>query len=107
VRGLENAVGRDSAARLAVLGRREHECGIRREAVGFERFSVAGEAVTDVLLGEVADKPDPRVAVPDEVLDRGEGPPRLSGRATGASKSSIWVLDSSTTDFPAWRSRCR
>ena len=66
MRGLENAVGRDSAARLAVLGRREHECGIRREAVGFERFSVAGEAVTDVLLGEVADKPDPRVAVPDD-----------------------------------------
>ena len=43
--------------------------------MGFERLLVGVEAVTDVLLGEIADEPDPRVAMPDEVLDRGEGPP--------------------------------
>lgn len=85
MQGVEQAAGRHDPARLGVLGRREHEHGIRREAMGFKRLLVGGEAVTDVLLGEIADKPDPGVAMPDEVLDRGEGPPvvvRQSDRRT-------------------------
>jgi hypothetical protein len=45
--------------------------------MGFERLLLGGETVTDVLLGKIADKPAPRVAMPNEVLDRGEDPPMV------------------------------
>jgi hypothetical protein len=75
VPAVEKVTGRSNTARLGVVRCREQERGIRGEAVGFERPQIGGETVTDVLLGEITDEPDPFVAVPDEVLDRAEGPP--------------------------------